>query len=223
MTLSMSALATRFPLETVTVPINGRNWHITCVTDQDALLDGVNEMEHVPYGFLLWESAIALAGWLAEHRQEVRKKRILELGTGVGLAGLIAHHLGAEVWQTDHRADVLVLAQHNAYQNQIIPPHQFLADWRNWEHRLRYDLIIGADILYERAMHQHLVPIFHTNLAPNGTLVLTDPSRPQALELIAALERAGWQVDIEMQSITLPLPGRATKTMDVALLTCRRD
>lgn len=219
---SLTDLAIRFPLETVTVPIGDRTWQITCVTDQDALLDGVNEVEHVPYGFLLWESAVALAGWLAERPQAIAGKQVLELGAGVGLAGLMAQHLGAAVWQTDHRADVLLLAQENAQQNGVVLPHQFIADWRNWNHTVQYDLILGADILYERAMHQHLAPIFRDNLAPGGTLVLSDPSRPQALELIAAMEDAGWQIGIEMRTTILPLPGRMNKKVDVALLTCQR-
>ncbi len=218
---SLPDLATRFPLETVTIPIGDRTWQITCVTDQDALLDGVNEVEHVPYGFLLWESAVALAGWLAERPDQVAGKRVLELGAGVGLAGLMARHLGADLWQTDHRADVLLLAQENARQNDVVLPHQFIADWRNWDHTAQYDLILGADILYERAMHQHLAPIFRTNLAPGGTLVLSDPSRPQALELIAAMEDEGWQIGIEMRTTILPLPGRMNKKVDVALLTCQ--
>jgi predicted nicotinamide N-methyase len=86
----------------------------------------------------------------------------------------------------------------------------------------QYDFILGADILYERAMHQYLAPIFQQNLAPGGKLLLADPSRPQALELIAQLETAGWHIDITMQTLLLPLLKRNNKPANVALLTCRR-
>ncbi len=221
---SFAQLAARFPLVTVAVPLGDplteQRWQLSCVVDQDALLDGVNEVEHVPYGFLLWESAVALAQLLIGRGAQLRGKRVLELGAGVGLAGLVAHSLGAKVWQTDHRADLLVLAAHNAQQNHLAPPSQFVADWRTWHHRAQYDLILGADILYERAMHRYLAPIFRQNLAPGGQLLLADPSRPQALELIAQLEDEGWQVEIVMQSIVLPLPQRNNKPADVALLSC---
>ncbi len=221
---SFSQLAARFPLITVHVPLgeqlDEQHWQITCVVDQDALLDGVNEVEHVPYGFLLWESAVALAQLLVGRGAQLRGQRVLELGAGVGLSGLVAHSLGATVWQTDHRADLLVLAVHNAQQNGMPPPQQFVADWRTWSHTAHYDLILGADILYERAMHRYLVPIFRQNLAPGGQLLLADPSRPQALELIAQLEDEGWQVEMVIQTITLPLPQRINKPADVALLTC---
>ncbi len=212
----------RIPLETLAIPIGNQRWRITCVTDQDALLESVTEVEHVPYGFLLWESAVALATWLHHQPTLVRGKRVLELGAGVGLAGMIARHLGAQVWQTDHRADVLALAAHNARQNQVPVPQQFTADWRNWQRAETYDLILGADILYERAMHEHLALIFQRNLAPAGLLVLSDPSRPQALDLIAALEDEAWQVAIEMQTITLPSKAKTEQEVPVALLICSR-
>lgn len=219
---ALDEITARFPLETLQIPINNRLWQITCVTDQGALLEGVNDVEHVPYGFLLWESAVALAELITRQGDMLRGKRVLELGAGVGLAGLVARSLGATVWQTDHRADVLQLADHNARQNQISLPHQFVADWRNWTHAERYDLILGADILYEREMHHYLAPIFQTNLASGGSVILADPSRPQALELIAKLEDDGWQVGIEMCTLALPLPARTSDAVDVALLTCQR-
>jgi predicted nicotinamide N-methyase len=220
---AFDALADRFPLEAVDLPIGDRLWHVTCVTDQDALLDGIVEVEHVPYGFLLWESAVALAQLLVQRGDELPGKRVLELGAGVGLAGVVAQSLGAEVWQTDHRADLLVLAEQNARQNEVAVPHQFLADWRTWDHMPQYDFILGADILYERAMHQYLAPIFQQNLAPGGKLLLADPSRPQALELIAQLETAGWHIDITMQTLLLPLLKRNNKPANVALLICRQS
>ena len=73
--------------------------------DQDALLDFAEELEHFPYGFLLWEASVALARKLAANPSLVAGKRVLELGAGVGLApGIVARSLGAEVWQTDHQA-----------------------------------------------------------------------------------------------------------------------
>lgn len=219
---AFDALTDRFPLETIDITIGERLWHVSCVTDQDALLDGIVEVEHVPYGFLLWESAVALAQLLVQRGDQLRGKRVLELGAGVGLSGLVAQALGANVWQTDHRADLLVLAEQNARQNGVPIPHQFLADWRTWDHTPQYDFILGADILYERAMHRYLAPIFRQNLAPGGQLLLADPSRPQALELIAQLETAGWRIDITIQTLLLPLLKRNNKSVNVALLTCRQ-
>ena len=107
---------------------------------------------------------------------------------------------------------------------------QFLADWRTWRHTARYDVILGADILYERAMYAYLEPIFQQNLAPGGCLLLADPCRPQALEFAAHLEKHGWHFELSTCPVTLPAtaeqPGKSKKkanqAVEVALLIGRR-
>jgi predicted nicotinamide N-methyase len=136
----------------------------------------------------------------------------------MGLPGLIACSLGATVWQTDHEARALALAQSNAAQNGVSGIQHFVADWRTWAHDVQYDVILGADILYERAMHPYLAPIFRQNLAPGGCLLLADPSRPQALEFIAALETQGWRFAITMQTVSLSTTSETGKPVEVALL-----
>jgi predicted nicotinamide N-methyase len=212
-------LAEQLPLVTVEVPIGDRIWRVLAVHNQDALLEVADQLAHIPYGFLLWESAVALADWLAGRPAEIAGRRVLELGAGMGLPGLVARSLGAVVCQTDHEPHTLQVAAVNAAQNEVTGIHQFVADWRDWEHTEQYDLLIGADILYERAMHRHLEPIFRRNLAPGGQLLLADPSRPQALDFVAGLEKRGWQFEITMQTITLPPPYREGKAVNVALLS----
>jgi predicted nicotinamide N-methyase len=208
----------KLPLEYVELAIEGRLWRIQAVLNQDALLEMADQLAHIPYGFLLWESAVGLASLLAEQPQLVSGKRVLELGAGMGLPGLVACSVGATVWQTDHEARALALAQTNAAQNGVTGLQHFVADWRTWMHNTQYDVILGADILYERAMHPHLVPIFRQNLAPGGCLLLADPSRPQALDFVAALETQGWQFAITMQTVTLPIADDTSNPVEVALL-----
>lgn len=209
----------KFPLVTAEIPIGERVWKVTAVQNQEALLDRADELEHFPYGFLLWESAVGLARHLAEHPELVAGKRVLELGAGVGLPGLVAQSLGAEVRQTDHQPGALSLIRINALDNALPPPQTFIADWRAWSHPERYDVVLGADILYERAMHFYLETLFPRCLAPNGTLIVSDPGRPQALEFVAKQERAGWHFAIETRSVTLTENAVTGRPVDVALLT----
>ena len=70
-------------------------------------------------GLALWTCAQILSGYLVEHPHHVKNKRVLELGSGLGLVGIVAHHLGSErVIVTDGDLDVLSNLRYNMKQNQ---------------------------------------------------------------------------------------------------------
>jgi predicted nicotinamide N-methyase len=136
------------------------------------------------------------------------------------LPGLVAQSLGGTVWQTDHQAAALLLARRNAAANDVCGVTRFIADWRNWAATDRYDIVLGADIMYERAMHFYLRDVFSRCVAPSGTLVLSDPGRPQSLEFAAQLESAAWRIGIETLPVSLPSAEADYRPVDVAVLTC---
>lgn len=217
----ITLVSRNLPLEAVTVVIGEQTWQITCVRSRAGLATDVEHLEHDLYGFLLWESAVGLATKLTQQAAQVQGKQVLELGAGVGLPGLVARSLGATVHQTDYQADALVLAEWNAHQNSIDGIETFLADWRTWRHPPRYDLILGADILYDATLHFYLETIFRKNLRPGGRLLLADPGRPQALDFAVQLETHGWRIDL--QTITVPAlqAAEGNATVEVTLLTIR--
>jgi len=222
-------LAAKYALTTSEIAVDDRAWKITAVPDQDALLDAVDDLNHFPFGLLLWESAVGLARFFSAGSVPLAGKRVLELGAGVGLPGLVAASLGASVTQTDYQQDALLLATINALQNlpSGISPHaqlpvQFLSDWRTWKHPARYDLILGADILYERSLHYHLMQIFTNNLEQNGTLLLADPGRPQAAEFVESLRKFGWTVMTTLLPVQLEGGGQDGKPTTVRLLQVNR-
>ena len=216
---SESTLERVIPLVTHDIPVAGRCWQVTTVQNENALLDSAHELEHFPFGLLLWEAAVGLAHYLTARPEIVAGRSVLELGAGVGVAGIVAQSVNGRVCQTDHQKPALELARRNAEQNGITGIEQFLADWRSWSHCKLYDVIIGADITYERAMHFYLEEIFARNLAPGGAVLLSDPGRPQSLEFAARLENKGWHILLE----TLPVPPveneQAGIPVDIAIMT----
>jgi predicted nicotinamide N-methyase len=195
----------RLPLVEMTVSVGGRDWGLTLVRDQDALVDQVQSEEDLanfPYGLMLWPSALGLAEALATDeaaKSAVAGRRVLELGCGVGLAGLAARALGGaeSVTQTDYQPDALALAAHNARANEVVGVTVRPGDWRVFPDLGRFDLVIGSDVLYERSLHSTLADLLPRLIAPGGAVLLSDPLRPQALEWLERQEKAGrWRVEI---------------------------
>jgi predicted nicotinamide N-methyase len=219
----MKELAQRYPLVDLTIPAAGRSWRLTAAQDQDALLEAVQTEEDVanfPYGLMLWPSAIGLAEWLARSPSTVQGKHVLEIGAGVGLAGLAARMLGAEVTQTDFQADALTLCRHNAACNGIDGVRVMRGDWRDFPSDLApCEMVLGSDVLYERSLHPALESLLPRLIVPGGQIVLSDPLRPQALEFIGRFEaRVGWKMT--MEGMIVPWEG-ADK--DIALFLLKRQ
>jgi len=150
-----------------TVMFPGKTFKINVVEDVDYLLDLVETDDDVPFWAVLWPAALGMAEYFWENTS-FGEKRILELGAGLGLVGIVAAAKGAEVVQTDFIPEALQLAEENAKINHITKIERVLADWRKFPLDERFDLIIGSDILYEPTLHPFLKEIFLTNLKPGG-------------------------------------------------------
>jgi predicted nicotinamide N-methyase len=177
---------------------------VVAAGDIDDLLLTDHDYENPPYWAILWPSSLALAAHLKTQRDLVRKVT-LELGCGSGLPGMVARCQGARVLQTDLFPQAVALARWNARRNHVGGIRYMVMDWFAWSLRGRFDLILAADVLYERVLHDPLQAILERNLAPGGEVRIADPGRPLALDFAARMEAAGWRVAMEELPAERPL------------------
>ncbi len=105
-------------------------------------------LEEPPYWCFCWASGLVLAHWLAEKPEWVRGKRVLDFGAGSGIAAIAAAKAGAaEVVACDLDPLALDACRANAELNGV--RLSYSADF--FQEADRYDLIIVADVLYDRA------------------------------------------------------------------------
>ena len=119
-------------------------------------------------GYGIWSASLVLAQWLVSSSSssvmDWQDKRVLELGSGLGLCGILAHRLGAaQVIMTDGDTDVLRQLRSNLPLNDIIIQeheeqlscHQLLWGQSSSQAFLQHycanqpvDLILASDVIY---------------------------------------------------------------------------
>lgn len=105
-------------------------------------------LEDPPYWCFCWASGLALAQWLASCPEVVRGRRVLDFGSGSGVAGIAAAQLGAmEVVACDLDPTARLATLENARLNGVDVRCEEDVDTLH-EH---FDLLIAADVLYDPA------------------------------------------------------------------------
>lgn len=207
----------------------------TRVADPDAVLERIVQEEdrrqkitgqrlddhelHLPYWAELWDSAIGVGLALADILRPGRWSAnpcVLDLGCGMGFAGMVAAAWGAQVLLADLESDALLFAQLNTLPwSQRVRLRRL--NWRTDRLNESFDLILGADVLYDRMEWEHLAEFFRAHLRPGGCVLLGEPGR-QSGELFARwIVKQGWKLDQMDQPIFAGRPA-----IRVFRLTCGR-
>jgi predicted nicotinamide N-methyase len=170
-----------------------------------------------PYWSVLWRSGVALAREL--DREALDGLRVVELGCGLALPSIAAARGGALALATDASPEALALAERNVRANGVLVETATF-DWakavgaagpalvgeavgrpreaaRAVLERAPFDLVLAADVLYERASVAPLLSLL-PRLAPAAWLA--DPGRPAAAAFLDEASRR-WAVDTRVRGI----------------------
>jgi predicted nicotinamide N-methyase len=160
--------------------------------DGDTLLRDADAPEP-PYWAHLWPGARCLARLVAT-QVECGGRRVVEIGCGLGLAGLAAAMRGAHVTMIDtaHAALRFVHAS-AAMNNRRVATVQ--TDIRCAGIRGLFDYFLAADVTYDPQLQDALADFLAAHLTPEGHAWLTESVRTFDQGLRRACERHGLQVD----------------------------
>ena len=201
MTVAHTASSYDGPIQEITVQAGGKLIRLVRPGDPDRLLEDPEVVawnqtnDYMPYWAYLWPGAFLLSdavvagGWPA-------RTPTLELGCGLGLPGLVAVSCGLMVQFTDQDRTPLDFVTRSAAANGFDPAlHAVgLLDWR-YPTEGKFDLILGADITYERRLVPLVASVIAAQLAPGGVALITDPNRDAAEGFAQAVRAVGLAVE----------------------------
>lgn len=178
-----------------TVIVEGRTFLIDRPVETDALLDHPAMRQaladdHMPYWADLWPAARMLAKWVMR-QQWPAGLRALEVGCGLGLAGLAALAKGAHVTFTDYDGTAVEFAAANARLNGFAAFEAMQLDWRYPPEGVTWPVLLASDLIYEARNVEPLVGLVKRLLAPAGVCLLTDQDRVPSHVLRTVLEAEG--------------------------------
>lgn len=150
-------------------------------------------------GVTLWRAATYLSEYMVKHQKEIfgercsiieeegnNNIRVLEIGAGLGLCGLLVHRLvdGSDVVVTDGDSDALRQLRQNIQDNQAVDERHVLSSQQLiWgkdtankfleaQQGKTFPLIIASDVVYSPVIVQPLWETISTLLHPKGVFLM---------------------------------------------------
>jgi predicted nicotinamide N-methyase len=162
-----------------------------------------------PYWALVWTGAAAIAATVAT-MPLAAGTRVLDLGCGLGAAGLAAVRRGVRVTfgdYLDEPLDFVRASLERLGQEADVRRIDFTDGTDTGD---RYDLLLAADIVYDPAHYDPLAEWLDRHLAPGGTILLTESLRADAKLFLEKLRARGFAD--EKQALWVREEGRRERT-----------
>ena len=156
-----------------------------------------------PFWAIVWPSGKALTEAVVAAPERFAGRRVLELGCGLGVPSVAAARAGADVLATDASPEAVVFARLNLAAEGSGGDAAVL-DVAGEPPAERFDLVMTADLLYDRRNVEPLLALVPLVLAPGGEVWVADPGRP-ALDDLRREAATRWP-DVALHVVRAPAP-----------------
>jgi len=145
-----------------------------------------------PYWAELWPASLPMARLIHESSWP-NHLRAIELGCGIGVAGLAALLAGLDVTFTDRVELAVATAVENAHRNGFTNARGFVLDWAQPAEQ-PFPIILASDVLYDRELHAPLLHAIKSLLADGGECWIGDPGRSATEVFLEQARFTGWKL-----------------------------
>lgn len=182
-----------WPAEIRRVPVGAATVELWTVAALESLLDRDQLLRddslEPPYWALVWTGAPLVAQWAVE-RLPLRGRAVLDVGCGLGLVSLALAEAGAVVTAIDREAAPVAFVAESARRTGLAV-EAVVDDVRTLGRPGTFDVVIAAELLYERASFPEIADALVAALAPRGSLLVGDAFRVRTDAFYDALEAHG--------------------------------
>ena len=165
----------------------------------------ISDQLRLPYWAEIWDSALGISQVLIKKYTQLNTQKhnssVLDLGCGQGFTGMVAASLGCNVLFADLEPHALLFAKLNSLRFTTTARTQQL-NWQTAQLGERFDLIIGADILYERKQWDFLEPFWLNHLKPDGQVLLGEPGRHTGDNFPEWITARNWNLQIHHEPVS---------------------
>jgi predicted nicotinamide N-methyase len=171
--------------------------------DDPGVLDWNRRDDYMPYWAYLWPGAYLLAEVVAREQWpgagDDAPVEALEIGCGLGLAGLVALARGLRVQFSDYDRTPLEFVGRSVAENGFDEGRYRtrLLDWRDLPDE-RFPVILGADVTYEARLVPLVANVLAAMLAPGGLGLIASPYRVADKSFAAGVVSLGLACRAEM-------------------------
>lgn len=208
-----NGLRARYSLHFETTKISGQAIRLLTPSDLEELLGGQAPLENMstfPFWSRQWDAGIVLAHTLIMHPHP-QGRRLLELGAGLGLAGLAAALAGFEVTLSDNEDMILDFQRVSAAANGLSGIANIKVDLLDLPELELFDVIAGAEILFKEEFVEPMLTICQNCLRPGGTVYLANNIRHRNVRVF--LEKAEKDFAIGSKKQIMTRDGKKTEVL----------
>ncbi len=154
--------------------------------DRDALLRAEHPAEP-PYWAHAWSG-----GHLLAEIVPARAGRVIEIGCGLGLPGIVAARRGADVVFVDQERAPLAFVRESLRANGCRARGLVVADFMRCAWGARFDVVLAAEVLYDRECFGRVADALADLVVPGGVVLLADGHRIDTARFYDEAARRGF-------------------------------
>lgn len=196
---SLDKFKAAYDTEIAALSIGGRPFRFHVPRTIERFIDLDDPMRNFPLWSKIWEASLLLASKMAA-RTVCPGERLIELGAGLGVAGMVAAAFGHDITITEYDPHALAFLEANRLENQCNAANVCRLDWHHLELQDRFDVILGSELIYKESDFMILRTLFRTLLKPGGEVLLAGEVRQTNKAFLDCMQ-SEFQIQIAKQTL----------------------